>query len=62
MKFKIINREKNYKEWLDLDVCDDCGCCNSDTYFKLYTQHNEKEIVLCNSCVKRIFAEHSKDN
>ena len=60
MKFKVIKREENFEEWSGLDVCDDCGCCNSDMYFKLYTRHNKKEILLCHSCVKYIFTRQPK--
>lgn len=55
MKFKRISKKENFKEWLELDVCDDCGVVNSNDYFKIYTIHNRKEILLCKSCVKKIF-------
>lgn len=61
MKIKKIKKEENFKEWLDLDVCDDCGSCNSNTYFKIHTQHNKKEILLCNSCIEDILTKQSKE-
>ncbi len=54
MKCKRITRKDNYKEWLDLDACDDCGCVNSNLYFKIWTVHNRKQILLCESCTKKI--------
>lgn len=60
MKFKIITMKENYEEWLKLDVCDDCGVVNSEEYFKIYTTHNKKEILLCKSCVKNIFTRGHK--
>lgn len=60
MKYRRITREKNYEEWVNLDVCDDCGCVNSEEYFKIYTMYNKKEILLCKSCVKKIFTRSNK--
>lgn len=60
MKFKRITRQENYKEWLNLNGCDDCGVVNSEEYFNIYTTHNKKEILLCKSCVKDIFIKRNK--
>lgn len=60
MKFKVIDYKENYDEWLELDVCDDCGCINANRYFKIYTIHNKKEILLCKGCVKNIFHREVK--
>lgn len=58
MKYRVITREHNLIEWLELEGCDDCTTINSNMYIELSTESNNKSIILCKECFRKIVKEY----